>query len=87
MRLTYADRARLVMFETLMSCRRRGLNAADTAKAIDQAYPFGTRCNWPYRAWLRERRAFFADHSLPRRGDFMTAQSRRTDLIGQLLSQ
>lgn len=28
-----------------------------TIRAIDAAYPFGEREHWPYRMWLRERRA------------------------------
>lgn len=28
-------------------------------KAIDAAYPFGSRENHPYKIWLSERKAFF----------------------------
>lgn len=35
------------------------------AEAIDRAYPFGERKGYPYKAWLAERREFFAAHSLP----------------------
>lgn len=30
----------------------------DRRKAIDAAYPFGPRKYYPYKMWLRERRAY-----------------------------
>lgn len=35
------------------------------AKAIDDAYPFGARKHWPYKAWLAARKEFFIKHGLP----------------------
>lgn len=87
MRLSYADQARTVMLQTLLECRNQGLSADETAKAIDAAYPFGARSHWPYRAWLNERREFFATHHLPRNGDFRFARIRKSDLVGQLLQE
>ena len=32
----------------------------DRKAAIDAAYPFGQRAYWPYKAWLKARRAYLA---------------------------
>lgn len=37
------------------------------AKAIDEAYPFGERAMWPYKAWLTARRKYFSRTGLPLR--------------------
>ena len=40
-----------------------GMDLSDVAavtKAIDAAYPFGTREMWPYKMWLLERKAALA---------------------------
>lgn len=29
---------------------------------IDAAYPFGERAYWPYKAWLKARKAYLAKH-------------------------
>jgi hypothetical protein len=42
-----------------------GKDAAEIAKAIDDAYPFWSRNGWPYKAWLRARREFLIKHQLP----------------------
>lgn len=86
-RLSYADQAREVMLQALLDCRAKGLPPHETAVVINAAYPFGERRNWPYRAWLRERRTFFATHNLPRNGDYRLSRVRKTDLVGQLLPQ
>lgn len=31
---------------------------ADRVKAVDEAYPFGPRSHWPYKAWLKARKAY-----------------------------
>lgn len=30
----------------------------ERVKAIDEAYPFGSREHWPYKAWTKARRAY-----------------------------
>jgi len=55
---------------------------AAIAKAIDAAYPFGERANWPYKAWLKCRREFFAAHGLPMR----TSKKREPDMIDAAMS-
>jgi hypothetical protein len=40
---------------------------ARIAKAIDEAYPFGERAMWPYKAWLAARRKYFSRAGLPLR--------------------
>ena len=77
----YRDIALRVMTETLLRCRAEGEGVEETAKAIDAAYPFGPRSHWPYKAWLAERRAFFAAHGLPRNGDHLSRNDRRNDLV------
>jgi hypothetical protein len=32
-------------------------------KAIQDAYPWGTRSGWPYKAWLREQRIYLARYA------------------------
>ncbi|QIE86957.1 hypothetical protein [Pseudomonas nitroreducens] len=44
-----------------------GKDAADTAKAIDDSYPYSERSGWAYKAWLDARRSFFRQHNLPMR--------------------
>jgi hypothetical protein len=44
------------------------LDASDRArikKRIDDAYPFGERSNFPYQAWLIERRKAFIALGIP----------------------
>jgi len=41
------------------------LDAQAIAKAIDDSYPWVKRSGWPYKAWLRARRAYFPRHQLP----------------------
>ena len=74
----WAEAALTVMNKTLMACREDGKTPAETAKAIDEAYPFGERAHHPYKVWLRERRLFFANHGLPRNGKQKTQKSNLT---------
>tara|TARA_R110000796_G_scaffold11478_2_gene38165 strand:- start:72732 stop:73010 length:279 start_codon:yes stop_codon:yes gene_type:complete len=32
-------------------------------KAVQSAYPWGTRSGWPYKAWLREQRIYLARYA------------------------
>ena len=82
----YRDIALRVMTETLLRCRAEGEGVEETAKAIDAAYPFGPRSHWPYKAWLAERRAFFAAHGLPRNGDHHSQAARRNDLVSLMMA-
>lgn len=34
----------------------------DRKKIIDEAYPFGPREMWPYKAWLKARKAYLKAH-------------------------
>lgn len=79
--MSYRDIALRTMTEILMGCRAKGEGVEETAKAIDAAYPFGPRAHWPYKAWLAERRVFFAAHGLPRNGDHHSHAARRNDLV------
>ena len=64
--------------------RENGKTPAETAKAIDDAYPFGDRAHHPYKVWLRERRLFFAQHGLPRNGKSKTQKEQLDDLFARM---
>ena len=85
--MSYAETASAVMVKTLLKCREEGKSPEDSAKAIDAAYPFGERAHWPYKAWLNERRKFFAAHGLPRNGDRKTQKERLGDLVSRMSAQ
>ncbi|MDF3863513.1 hypothetical protein P3W53_03505 [Pseudomonas denitrificans (nom. rej.)] len=55
-----------------------GKDAAETAKAIDDSYPYSERSGWAYKAWLKARRAFFRQYNLPLR----RAKKAAPDLLG-----
>lgn len=80
----WTDAAHLTMTATLLECNARGLDPQATARAIDDAYPFADRSNSPYRAWLKVRREFFANHGLPRKGDYLSQRARQHDLVSQM---
>lgn len=42
-----------------------GATLAERKSAVDAAYPFGLRENYPYKAWLRVRREYLAIYSKP----------------------
>ncbi len=35
---------------------------AERKRAIRDAYPFGLRAHWPYKAWCKAQRAYLARH-------------------------
>lgn len=55
-----------------------GKDAAGTARAIDDSYPYSERSGWAYKAWLEARRAFFRQYNLPLR----RAKKPAPDLLG-----
>jgi hypothetical protein len=81
---TWSESAHAVMLTTLIECDRAGMSKAETAKAIDAAYPFGVRAHYPYKAWLKVRKSFFAQHGLPRNGDHRTTKDRLDDLVARM---
>lgn len=84
---TWGEIAHTVMLETLMACEKAGLSRGETAKAIDAAYPFGERSQHPYKAWLKVRKSFFAQHGLPRTGDHRSQKDRLDDLVARMGAQ
>lgn len=80
---TWSELVHTVMLATLIECDRAGMSKAETAQAIDAAYPFGVRAHYPYKAWLKVRKAFFAQHGLPRSGDHRTTKDRADDLFAR----
>lgn len=81
---TWSESAHTVMLTTLIECDRAGMSKAETAQAIDAAYPFGERARHPYKAWLKVRKSFFAQHGLPRNGDHRSQKERVDDLVAQM---
>jgi hypothetical protein len=83
MTLSWGDTAWQVMGEVRAECLAKSMNPAEIAKAIDDAYPFGERAMYPYKAWLAARKRFFAEHGLPRKGG-KTQAEMMNDLVGQM---
>jgi hypothetical protein len=58
-----------VAYKTMGEARAAGLQAGkgvtQIAADIEAAYSFGERKQWPYKAWLKARKEFFARHGLP----------------------
>ena len=81
---TWSASARACMAGVLLKCQSNGMTPADTAKAIDAAYPFGERAHHPYKVWLRERKQFFALHGLPRNGRSKSQAEELEDLVVRL---
>lgn len=80
---TWSDRAWQVMGEGRAECLLAGKTPPEIVKAIDDAYPFGPRSHWPYKAWLKARKQFFDKHGLPRKGQ-RSQQEMLNDLVGQM---
>ena len=50
---------------------------AERRKAISDAYPFGERAHWPYKAWLKAQRRYLARWSVKPAGPLdVRAQSQ-----------
>lgn len=62
---SWRDSALEVMFETHAEQMKLGATPQQIADAIDNAYPFGDRKHWPYKAWLSARKYFFSIKGLP----------------------
>ncbi|MFG0230527.1 hypothetical protein [Achromobacter sp. 413638] len=54
-----------IMQNVYDKCRQAGASLEKTHLAIRDAYPWGERRRWPYKAWLQARREFYEDHGLP----------------------
>lgn len=55
------------MLAVRIEAEAAGKDAAATAKAIDDSYPYSKRSGWAYKAWLDARRDFFRQYNLPLR--------------------
>jgi hypothetical protein len=60
-------------------CRAEGLSNEKIHQAIKDAYPWGERRAWPYKAWLMARREFYEAHGLPLRARRSIAESLEAD--------
>ena len=54
-----------------------GKDAAETAKAIDDSYPYSERSGWAYKVWLDAHRDIFRQHNL----QFRRAKKPPADLL------
>ncbi|MDH0090875.1 hypothetical protein N7373_05395 [Achromobacter mucicolens] len=53
----------------------KGMTLDQIHVAIRDAYPWGERRAWPYKAWLLARREFYEKHGLPLRPRASIAES------------
>jgi len=54
-----------IMLQVLVGARRDRKSPDEIDRAIRDAYPWGERRGWRYRAWLMARREFYETHGLP----------------------
>lgn len=54
-----------IMQQVYDTCQAAGDSLEKTHLAIRNAYPWGPRQRWPYKAWLIARREFYEAHGLP----------------------
>lgn len=59
--MSWADEARAAI-AAIDAALPPKTDLADRVKAVDAAYPFGERANFPYKAWLKVRRAYLVKH-------------------------
>lgn len=65
--MTWYTRCWQHMQQVHQQAQADGKDAADSARAIDESYPYSERSGWAYKAWLDARRDFFRQHNLPLR--------------------
>ncbi len=53
----WRERVRRVIEQVRIDANRQQLTSEHTKQAMDKAYPVGERANYPYEAWLVERKA------------------------------
>ncbi len=80
---SWRDEAWEVMGKVRAECLAKNMTPPEISKAIDDAYPFGERAMYPYKAWLSARKKFFEQYGLPRKGH-RTQAEMLTDLVGQM---
>ncbi|TLP68197.1 hypothetical protein FEA48_30540 [Pseudomonas nitroreducens] len=76
--MTWYARSWQHMHQVHEQAKSDGADAAGTAKAIDDSYPFSERSGWAYKAWSAARRDFFRKYQLPLR----RARKGGADLFG-----
>lgn len=54
-----------IMQTVFKACQAEGKTLHETHLAIRDAYPWGERRKWPYKAWLIARQEFYKKHGLP----------------------
>tara|TARA_R110000824_G_C14889036_1_gene644239 strand:- start:299 stop:568 length:270 start_codon:yes stop_codon:yes gene_type:complete len=57
--MTWGQRASTIIWD-LHNRIPKDATYKERKKAIQDAYPWGTRSGWPYKAWLREQRIYLA---------------------------
>ncbi len=64
-----------IMQQVYQDGQANGLSLDQIHLAIRDAYPWGKRRAWPYKAWLLARREFYEKHGLPLRPRASIAES------------
>ncbi|CUJ70969.1 hypothetical protein U2261_25750 [Achromobacter xylosoxidans] len=64
-----------IMQQVYQDGQAKGLPLDQIHLAIRDAYPWGERRAWPYKAWLLARREFYEKHGLPLRPRTSIAES------------
>lgn len=73
----WAERADYVLSEVFRALPRDATEA-DVKRACRDAYPFGPREHWPYKAWLQRVAAWKQGREAGLHGPIGTAARRRT---------
>lgn len=60
--MTWGQKARAIIWD-LHNRIPPDATYKDRKKAIQDAYPWGNRSGWPYKAWLREQRIYLARYA------------------------
>lgn len=72
----WADRARAAINRAHIQMPA-DIALADRIAAVDAAYPFGERANFPYKAWLEERRRYLVRYGyLPKQAEHLSPLER-----------
>lgn len=59
--MSWSDEAASVIRE-VHAALPKDATLAERKRAVDAAYPFGSREQWPYKAWLKARKAYLVQH-------------------------
>lgn len=78
--MTWADRARTAIYGAHKALPE-GSTLAERKRAIDAAYPFGRRANFPYKVWLRERKRYLKAYGYQSRAALVLSEDEEARLL------